>query len=74
MRPSLRFLSDELLERIVSDARILLCELGVEIHNDKILAMLSDHGAEVDIRSHRVRMTQDNLETALASVPNEFKL
>jgi trimethylamine--corrinoid protein Co-methyltransferase len=74
MRPTVRFLSDDLLEKIVSEAKTLLCELGVEIHNDGILSMLSDHGADVDIESQRVRLTADILETSLSTVPAEFYL
>ena len=36
MRPVFRLLSDELTERIVAEARSILCTLGVEIHNDGI--------------------------------------
>jgi len=74
MRPTVKFLSDDLLEKIVSEAKILLCKLGVEIHNDGILSMLSDHGADVDLESRRVCMTPDILETSLATVPAEFHL
>ena len=74
MRPTLRFLSDDLLEKIVSEAKILLCKLGIEIHNDKILSMLSDHGAEVDTKSRRVSLTPDILERSLATVPSKFSL
>ena len=38
MRPSFRLLSTELIERIISEARDILCNLGVEIHNDGILS------------------------------------
>jgi len=42
MRPILRFLDDELIERIISEARDVLCKLGVEINNKNILSMLQD--------------------------------
>ena len=45
MRPTLRFLEQELLERILAEARDLLATLGVEIHNPEALALLADHGA-----------------------------
>jgi len=74
MRPTLKFLNDQLLEQIVTEARTLLCELGVEIHNEAVLSMLSDHGAGVEVASKRVLLTQDIVDKALASVPGEFKL
>ena len=33
MRPTLRFLTDELIEQIVAEAIDVLCSLGVTIHN-----------------------------------------
>ena len=43
MRPTVRFLSDTLIERIISEARDVLCTLGVEIHNEAVVSLLSDH-------------------------------
>ena len=74
MRPTLRFLSDDLIERIVGEARSLLCTLGVEIHNGSILSMLSDHGAEVDKQENRARITEEIIDSALSSVPKSFQL
>ena len=48
MRPVTRLLRDELRDRIIAEAREVLCKLGVEIHNEPVLRMLSDHGAKVD--------------------------
>ena len=54
MRPKLRFLSDELIERIISEARDLLCSLGVAVHNDKAVKLLTDNGAKFDKTKDRV--------------------
>ena len=48
MQPGLRLLSDDLIANVVTEARSLLCTLGVEIHNDTVTAMLCDHGATAD--------------------------
>ncbi len=74
MRPQVRFLSDELIEKIVAEGRELICRLGVEIHNDKVVAMLSDHGATVNEEKDRVFFTQDMIDRALADAPGAFKL
>ncbi|MBN2559344.1 MAG: trimethylamine methyltransferase family protein [Phycisphaerae bacterium] len=74
MRPVVRFLSDELVKHIVAEARTILCELGVEIHNDGILSMLSDHGANVDAGKGRVFLVDDIIDRALAAAPRSFKL
>ncbi len=74
MRPGVRFLGDDLVERIVSEARTLLCRLGVEIHNPGILSMLSDHGAEVRVDSHRAFLSDEIIDKALSTAPRGFKL
>ncbi|MCK4807892.1 MAG: trimethylamine methyltransferase family protein, partial [Candidatus Aegiribacteria sp.] len=74
IRPVLRLLSNELIERIVSEARDILCTLGVEIHNDGILAMLSDHGANVDLGTKHVLFTADIIDKALEAAPDSVKL
>ncbi|UCF68748.1 MAG: trimethylamine methyltransferase family protein [Acidobacteriota bacterium] len=74
MRPALRFLSDALIERIVSEARDLLGSLGVEIHNDAVLSVLNDHGARIDKSSKRAYLTQEIIDSSLATAPDAVKL
>jgi len=74
VRPAVRFLSDKLIERIVSEGRDLICKLGVEIHNKDILSMLADHGARVDLNSNRAFYTQDIIDKSLKAAPESFKL
>jgi len=74
MRPVCTFLSDELIERIVWEARNLLARLGVEIHNPGVLAMLADHGAEVSSSDHRARLPDAMIDRALKAAPSSFKL
>lgn len=73
-RPILRFLSDELIERIISEARQVLCKLGVEIYNSEILSMLHDHGAKVNIDKKHVLLTDEIIDEALQRAPSSFKL
>ena len=42
MRPTLRFLDDQLIAQIVDEARELLKTLGVTIHNPELLSVLGD--------------------------------
>jgi len=74
MGPQLRLLEEELAERIIAEARDLLCRLGVEIHNPPLIEALADHGARPDPASGRVRFTQEILDRALAAVPRAFQL
>jgi trimethylamine--corrinoid protein Co-methyltransferase len=74
VRPTLRFLGDDGIERIVGEARDLLCRIGVEIHDEGARNLLGDHGAQVDLSSLRVRFTQEILDQALGLAPRGFKL
>ena len=74
MRPILRFLSDEMIDRIVAEARGLLCKLGVEVHNEAASRLLSDHGARIDASARRVFFREDLIDRALKAVPRGFKL
>ena len=74
MRPQLKFLTDELIQQIISEARNVLSGLGVEIHNQNAMALLSDHGARIDSDKERVFIGESMIERALASVPKAFKL
>jgi trimethylamine:corrinoid methyltransferase-like protein len=55
MRPILRLLEDELIDRIIAEAREVVCKLGFEIHNKPVLVMLADHGAQAD-EDRRMRL------------------
>jgi trimethylamine--corrinoid protein Co-methyltransferase len=74
MRPTLKLLDDGLTRKIVAEARMLLCTLGVTIHNEAVLSMLGDHGAKVDLGSRHVTLNDPILDGALASVPSSFRL
>ncbi|MBT8462438.1 MAG: trimethylamine methyltransferase family protein, partial [Gemmatimonadetes bacterium] len=74
MRPTLRFLDDQLIGRILDEARDLLRTLGVTIHNQEVLALLGDHGAEVDPKTELAILPDDIIERALATSPGPFKL
>jgi trimethylamine:corrinoid methyltransferase-like protein len=74
MRPKLRLLEDELIEKIIEEARDLLATLGVDIHNRAVLDLLAGHGAPVDIEKWHARLTGDIIDQALSTVPHSFKL
>lgn len=74
MRPTLRFLNDALVQRIVDEAIDNLCTLGVEMDHQQTLAALSDHGAEIDVKRHRAMLTREVVERALRSAPASFRL
>jgi trimethylamine--corrinoid protein Co-methyltransferase len=74
VRPQVRFLDDKLIEKIISEARDLLFTLGVEINNPKVLGLLGDHGATIDMATRRAVLTPEIIDQSLASAPGSFEL
>ncbi len=74
MRPTVRFLDDSLIQQIISEARDLMCRLGLEIHNDGVLALLAENGARFDRSTKRVLFTQELIDRSLKAAPRSFKL
>jgi trimethylamine--corrinoid protein Co-methyltransferase len=74
MRPKIKFLSDELIQRIISEATDILCKLGVEIHNEMVLDMLSDCGCPVDMEKSHAVLTNEIIEKSLKAAPASFGL
>jgi trimethylamine--corrinoid protein Co-methyltransferase len=74
MRPALRLLDDRLIDRILDEARTLLAELGVDIHNPDVLGLLGDHGARVDRAAGRAWIPGSLVDRALATVSHTVAL
>ena len=74
MKPTASFLSRDLIERIIDEARTLLCKLGVEVHNDDVVRLLTDHGARLDQNTRRVLFPGDLIDKTVALAPHGFKL
>ena len=74
MRPRLQLLDEPLINRILDEARDVLAKIGVEIHNDGVLALLADHGAPVDGTTRRVRIPAALVDKALATAPAAIRL
>ncbi len=74
MRPTVHFLDEDLKTKIVTEAREILGEFGVEVQNERALALLADHGARVDRNDRRVRFPAALIDRALDAAPSSFKL
>jgi trimethylamine--corrinoid protein Co-methyltransferase len=74
MRPTIRLLTDELIRQIISEATDILCTLGVEIHNETVLGMLSDCGCSVDMGKTHAMLTNEIIEKSLKAAPASFGL
>ena len=72
MRPVIEFLSPQLLEQIVSEARTLLATLGVEINNPGVMTMLSEHGAEVSAKTNRAFIPESLIENLKLNLLHEY--
>lgn len=73
IRPSVRFLSQPLLERIVGEARDLLKDLGVEVAHPEVTELLLAGGAK---KRHdgRILMTDAMFDKAIETAPSAFSL
>jgi trimethylamine--corrinoid protein Co-methyltransferase len=74
MRPRLRFLSDELIRRILDEAYKLLDTKGVTLPHEALLARLAEAGCRVDFGSKCVRMPRELVEAALRTAPRRIEL
>jgi len=74
MRPTLKFLDEALIERIISEALDLLATLGMEVQNGNAAALLGDHGAGVDVAKGRVTLPESLVLDAVKSAPSGLEL
>ena len=68
MRPGLRILDDELIVRIVDEAKRVLAEVGMEIRGPEMKRRLLEHGLPLDHSGTRVLFPRDVVDAA-ASLP-----
>ncbi len=73
-RPTVTFLTDELRDRVISEAREILFKTGIAILDDQLLDLLSDHGASVDKNTQKACIPPDLIDKTLKTVPSDFSL
>ncbi len=73
-RPKLELLSNELIQKIIEEAYIILENQGVFIENEEALSLLRDAGMKVDASSQRVKITPQLVEESLLSTPASLKM
>ncbi len=74
MRPIFQLVDGDLADRIISEAKIVLTEIGVDIGDEETRALLAEHGASVDDEGGRVLFAEGMVESALATTPSSFSL
>ncbi len=74
MRPTLNVLSDELIKKVLDEAKRIMAETGMEIRGEKLRQRLLDHGLKTDQTGKRVLFSADVVEAAIESAPKSFTL
>ncbi len=74
MRPTLSVLSDELIGKILDEAKRIMAETGMEVRGEKMRQRLLDHGLKTDKTGKRILFPPETVEAAVASAPKSFTL
>jgi len=72
VRPKVKFLNDDLIKKIISEATEILNKIGIEINNPNVLNLLSDFGAKLE--KNRVYFSEEIIQKALKTTPKSFQL
>ena len=72
MRPTLNILSDDLIEQILTEAKRILAEVGMEIRGRTLHQRLLDYG--LPTQNNRILFPPDVGEWAIRRSPKSFKL
>jgi len=74
MRPTLNVLSEDLIVRILDEAKRIMAETGMEIRGPELRQRLLDHGLKTDASGARILFPPDVVDKAVASAPESFTL
>ncbi len=74
MRPNLKIIQDDLIAQILTEAKRILSEIGVEVRGPALRQRLLDHGLKQDPQSRRVLFPPDVVDKAIATTPRSFTL
>ena len=74
MRPTLNVIDEDLIVRILDEARRILSETGMEIRGTKLRKRLLDHGLPTDGSGDRILFPADVVDKAIETAPSSFTL
>ncbi len=74
MRPTLNVLSDELIRKILDEAKRIMAETGMEIRGKIMRQRMLDHGLKTDETGKRLLFPADVIDKAIADAPKSFTL
>ena len=74
MRPTLNILTDDLIAKVLDEAKGIMAETGMEIRGERMRQRLLDHGLKTDKTGQRLLFPADVVEDAISSTPKSFTL
>jgi trimethylamine--corrinoid protein Co-methyltransferase len=76
MRPQLKIIDDALIPRILTEAKCILAEIGVEVRGPQLRQRLldSESSLKFDLAGERILFPPEVVDRAIASAPREFTL
>jgi trimethylamine--corrinoid protein Co-methyltransferase len=74
MRPRLKVLDDALIAKIITEAKQILAEIGMEIRGPGMRQRLLDHGLKTDASGKRILFPAEVVEKAIETCPKSFTL
>ncbi|MFQ5878038.1 MAG: trimethylamine methyltransferase family protein [Acidobacteriota bacterium] len=74
LRPRLRMLSEEFIDRIIDEAFEVNEKLGLQFEHPRALALLGEHGQRIDRHRERAYLRRDFVEKAIGSAPKSLTL
>jgi len=74
MRPTINVVSDDLRQQIMTEAKRILSEIGVEVRGPELRQRLLDHGLQMDRAGERILFPPDVVEQAISTTPSSFTL
>ncbi|MEZ4539920.1 MAG: trimethylamine methyltransferase family protein [Chloroflexota bacterium] len=73
MRPRIQVLDDDLLQRIITEAKRILAEVGMEVRGPELRRRLLDAGLPADAQG-RILFPPHVVDAAIATTPHSFTL
>ena len=74
MRPTLKVLSDDMIRDILTEAKRIMAETGMEIRGPEMKRRLLDAGLKTDSAGKRVLFPADVVDKAIETAPGSFTL
>ncbi|HXV36893.1 MAG TPA: trimethylamine methyltransferase family protein, partial [Myxococcota bacterium] len=74
MRPTLHTLGDDLIQRVLGEAKAILGEIGMEIRGPELRGRLLEYGLKTDAGGKRILFPPGEIDKAIASAPKRITL